>query len=218
MRAAIISICTLLGGLWFADIYDSNKGSLYVLSILMGAFAGWSISSVILKAGGNLKRNRHSTRMIGTITNIGYSTIRINNMPRYKVTIRYSGFEKAFEPIDPDIQFSLDIGDKAVVYVNPEKFDDAHFNVSESIKLKHQDNSSEFDTNAKFKLLEINPTNESSIYQLIGEVMQDSQSTRKASFEHRIDDANIMKLVPGMIIPCRIEGEGDDLEISMPIN
>lgn len=40
-------------------------------------------------------------------------------MPRYKVTVTYSGFENTFETIDPSIQFSLSIGDKAVVYLDP---------------------------------------------------------------------------------------------------
>ena len=83
-----------------------------------------------------MKNSKHSKEMIGIISNIGYSTIRINNMPRYKVTVRYSGLEKIFEPIDPDIQFSLTIGDKAIVYVNPEKIQDAYFDIKKSIQYK----------------------------------------------------------------------------------
>ena len=76
--------------------------------------------------------------MIGIISNIGYSTIRINNMPRYKVTVRYSGIEKSFEPIDPDIQFALSIGDKAVLFLNPKKVEDAYFDVKKSIIYKNE--------------------------------------------------------------------------------
>ena len=85
-----------------------------------------------------MKISKHNKEMIGLISNIGYSTIRINNMPRYKVTVRYSGLERVFEPIDPDIQFSLSIGDKAIVHVNPLKIENTHFDLKGSIRYKKE--------------------------------------------------------------------------------
>ena len=140
MSKYIILFFTISGGIWFANRNIQLDGWDWALQVFFGAFAGWSISSVILKASGNMKNSKHSKEMIGIISNIGYSTIRINNMPRYKVTIRYSGLEKAFEPIAPDIQFSLSIGDKAIVYVNPEKIQDAYFDVKKSIQYKKANN------------------------------------------------------------------------------
>lgn len=140
MRKYIILIFTIAGAIWFGKAYSSLDGWEWIIQIGFGAFVGWSVSSVILKASGNMKNSKHSKEMIGIISNIGYSTIRINNMPRYKVTVRYSGLEKAFEPIDPDIQFSLSIGDKAIVYVNPEKIQDAYFDVKKSIQYKKENN------------------------------------------------------------------------------
>ena len=138
MRKYIILIITIAGAIWFANAYDHLDGWHWVIQIGFGAFVGWSVSSVILKASGNMKSSKHNMKMIGLISNIGYSTIRINNMPRYKVTVRYSGLEKVFEPIDPDIQFSLSIGDKAIVYVNPEKIQDAYFDIKKSIQYKKE--------------------------------------------------------------------------------
>lgn len=138
MRNSIILIVTICFAAWFSQRYDHLNGWIYFANIFLGGFGGWSISSVLLKASGNSKSSKHSTQMIGTISNIGYSTIRINNMPRYKVTVRYSGIEKSFEPIDPDIQFSLSIGDKAVVFINPEKPEDGYFDVKKSIAYKRE--------------------------------------------------------------------------------
>lgn len=140
MRKYIILIFTIAGAIWFGKAYSSLDGWEWIIQIGFGAFGGWSVSSVILKASGNMKNSKHKQKMIGIISNIGYSTIRINNMPMHKVTVKYSGLEKEFEPIDPDIQFSLSIGDKAIIYVDPLKIQDAYFDVKKSIQYKKENN------------------------------------------------------------------------------
>ena len=138
MKNIIIALCTLAGAAWFYQRNIHLHGWDFALQIFFGAFFGWSVSSVILKATGNTKTSKHTNRLTGIITDITYSTIRINNMPRYKVTIKYSGFENTFEPIDPSIQFSLSIGDKAVVYLDPKNPKNASFNLKESITYKSE--------------------------------------------------------------------------------
>ncbi|WP_396587927.1 hypothetical protein [Bermanella sp. R86510] len=157
----------------------------------------------------------------GTIISIKQSTNRVNNKPLIDIEIRYEGTLGLFKDQSSDLGFEFDIGDKIPIKYQIDKPEIAII-PSDAISISRDQSSktqvSQECTNAKFKLFEINPTNESLTYELVGEVIRDNQPVRKASFEHRVDDENIMKFVPGMIIPCCIDGEGDDFEVSIPTN
>jgi len=228
-RIVIVSAIVLI--LMFASIFNShvfnhlpwdtsisfkhNITPYFVVLIVI--FACYTSINTIFLSLGVENKSKHKHRTIGTILNIEYSGIRVGNAPRFKVTVEYEGISKSFDALDEAVQFNLNIGDDAVIYYEKGNLTNSHIDLEETIRLQSENGLVELDINAKFKLLEINPTNENSIYALVGEVIIDNQPVRKAQIEHRIDDGNIMKFVPGMIIPCRIDGEGDDLEISMSI-
>ncbi len=136
MKNMISIIMGLGGAYWFSDRYDHLSGWLYVINVFLGGFAGWSITSLLLKASGNLKSSKHSSSTIGVINELGYSTIRVNRMPRFKASISYLGIEKSFEPLPANTHLSLSSGDKAVIKYNPNKPEDSYFDLEESIKLK----------------------------------------------------------------------------------
>ena len=136
MRKYIILLSAIGGGIWFGKAYSSAEGWEWIMQIGFGVFVGWSVSSVLLKASGNQKSSKHTDQVIGIVTKIGYSSVRINNMPRLKVTVRIRGIERDFEPLDPDLQFSIKIGSKAVVYANPDDIKNAFFDTDQTIKFK----------------------------------------------------------------------------------
>lgn len=136
MRNTIILVCTLAGAFWFYHAYDHLHGWKYAIAIFLGGFVGWSISSVLLKASGNLKSSKHTSSTVGIIKELGYSTIRINNMPRFKASVKYLGIEKTFEPLDPNTHLSLSTGDQAIIKYDPNKLENAYFDLEASIKLK----------------------------------------------------------------------------------
>ncbi|MFY0642717.1 MAG: hypothetical protein JXR16_16825 [Bermanella sp.] len=74
------------------------------------------------------------------------------------------------------------------------------------------------ENNARFKLIEINSTPKISNYELIGELMMPNLPTRKVSLNQVIEDNNLTKFIPGMIIPCKIDSSGDELNITMAIS
>ncbi|WP_396598627.1 hypothetical protein [Bermanella sp. R86531] len=156
----------------------------------------------------------------GTITSITQSTNRVNNKPLINIEVEYEGVVGLFKDQSSDFGFEFNVGDMIPIKYQKDKPEVAIIPpdaISISKNKNRKIEKPQENLNAKFKLLEINPTNENSTYQLVGEVIRDNQPIRKASLEHRIDDESIMKFVPGMVIPCRINGEGEDLQISMSI-
>jgi len=138
MGKFIIIISTLAGAIWFYNRYDHLSGWLYAINIFLGGFMGFSISALLTKASGNSKRSSHTSQAVGIIHDLNYSTIRINNMPRFKATVKYMGIEKVFEPLDPNTHLSLSVGDKAVIMYNPSNVNDSHFDFKASVKLKRK--------------------------------------------------------------------------------
>mgnify|MGYP000075082027 CR=1 FL=1 len=136
MKNLLIIIAGLSGAYWFSERYDHLNGLLYAINVFLGGFAGWSISSLLFKASGNLKSSKHSSSTIGIISELGYSTIRVNKRPRFKASVNYLGIEKIFEPLPEDTHLTLSKGDKVVIKYNPDDPIDSYFDLKESIELK----------------------------------------------------------------------------------
>ena len=125
----------------FVDLLPNNVSSYLrlVLPPIGGFFMGWvvfeSLSKVLI---GNFQSTSHTSRSIATITSISYSNIRINNRPQFKVSAKYSGIEKTFDPIHSDIQTNFKIGDAIIVYHHPTNHQDSHLNIKESIRAKKE--------------------------------------------------------------------------------
>ncbi len=137
MKNLVIIIAGLSGAYWFSERYDHLSGLLYAISIFSGGVAGWSISSLLLKASGNLKSSKHSSSTVGTLNELSYSTIRINKKPRFKASVSYLGIDKIFEPLPADIHLALSRGDDVVIKYNPDNLLDSYFDFKESIELKN---------------------------------------------------------------------------------
>jgi len=138
MKKIVIIIAALGGAYWFSERSDHISGWLYVVNVFLGGFSGWSISSLLLKASGNLKKSKHSSSTIGTLNELSYSTIRINKKPRFKASVSYLGIEKIFEPLPADTPLTLSTGDEVVIKYNPDNYTDSYFDLEESIELKAQ--------------------------------------------------------------------------------
>ena len=161
------------------------------------------------------KTNDHISSTMGKILDIKYSNTRIGNRPLFKVTVACEGLKKEFDYINEDIQHHFKIGDPILVRYNSINKNDASIDMKGTLKDNTKDYS---ENNAKFKLIEINSTPKISNYELIGELIMADLPTRKVSLNQVIEDNNLTKFIPGMIIPCRIDGSGDELNITMAIS
>jgi hypothetical protein len=56
----------------------------------------------------------------GSVRSIGYSDTRINNSPRFKALVFYSGIEKEFDLLPEAFQFNFKIGDEVVIRHHPD--------------------------------------------------------------------------------------------------
>jgi len=125
----------------FVDLLPNNFSSYLRLALppIGGFFTGWvifeSLSKVLI---GNSQSTSHTSRSIATITSMSYSSIRINNRPQFKVSVKYSGIEKTFDPIHSDIQTNFQIGDTVIVYHHPSNHQDSHLHLEESIRIKKE--------------------------------------------------------------------------------
>lgn len=56
----------------------------------------------------------------GFVRNVGYSDTRVNNSPRMKALVFYSGIEKEFDLLPESFQFNFNIGDEVVIRHHPD--------------------------------------------------------------------------------------------------
>lgn len=89
----------------------------------------------------NSTKSSHTKKTVGKIIDIEYSSIRVGNSPRFKVSVKYSGIENSFDALDERVQFHLRIGDNVVVYHDENDKMDAHINLDESIDFNKDENS-----------------------------------------------------------------------------
>ncbi len=97
------------------------------ISPYLGVNTLWGLKEAVIKT------KSQSVKSIGSITSIEYSGYRVNNKPRFKVSVTYEGVSKSFDALSEKIQFHFKIGDESVIYYNPENIEDAFFDVDESI-------------------------------------------------------------------------------------
>lgn len=181
--------------------------------ILLVTFGCYSILSTLFAATGGLEDTSKNTgTSIGRILNIEYSSLRINNSPRFKLTVEYNGIINTFDYLDESVQFHFKIGDEVIVKYNPEDTNQANIDLDASISNKNTSKAS----NAKFKVIEITPnfSIKDNFYEVTGEIYQTGKEPRKAQMQEEFNDSQLERFVPGAIIPCLLEGEDDELKIS----
>jgi len=188
------------------------------LVVLVVSFACYSTIGTVYTALGIEDKSTHTKKSIGTVLNIEYSGIRAGNSPRFKVTAKYEDITKTFDALDESVQFNLSIGSNIIIYFNPDNKHDSHVNLKETYELNSRPESN-VSNNAVFKVIDIQPkfSEEKDLYEIIGEVSIGEDEPKKASLREVIDSSIIGSVVPGRIIPCSIEGSGNNLTISMSI-
>ena len=222
ISVAIFTIYTLNLTRYFQEPYilGYEPNSVYNLirilfPIPLAMFGFWVSYTKVFEFLISIKNTSvHVNSTLGKILDIKYSNTRIGNRPLFKVTVEYEGLKKEFDYINEDIQHHFKIGDPILVRYNSINKNDASIDMKGTLKDNTKDYS---ENNAKFKLIEINSTPKISNYELIGELIMADLPTRKVSLNQVIEDNNLTKFIPGMIIPCRIDGSGDELNITMAI-
>jgi len=223
ISVAIFTIYTLNLTRYFQEPYilGYEPNSVYNLirilfPIPLAMFGFWVSYTKVFEFLISIKNTSvHVNSTLGKILDIKYSNTRIGNRPLFKVTVEYEGLKKEFDYINEDIQHHFKIGDPILVRYNSINKNDASIDMKGTLKENTKDYS---ENNAKFKLIEINSTPKISNYELIGELIIADLPTRKVSLNQVIEDNNLTKFIPGMIIPCRIDGSGDELNITMAIS
>lgn len=204
---------------WDSSINFNRNIEPYLIIGIISIACYTTINTIFLSLGiKDTSKHKHKHKVSGRIIGIEYSSIRINNSPRFKVTVEYLGLTKAFDALDEAVQFHLEIGDEAIIYYEESNPKNSHIDLKNTISKKQSKNNNAIESNAKFKLIEINSTQNPSNYELIGELVMPDLPTRKVSLNQVIEDTNLSSFVPGMIIPCKIDGKGKDLSISMIIS
>jgi hypothetical protein len=101
------------------------------ISPYLGINTLWNLSE------SNVKSSLHTSKSIGKISSIEYSGYRVNNKPKFKVHVEYSGVKTSIDALSEKVQFNLSIGDECVIYYNPNNIKDLYFDLEESINLKN---------------------------------------------------------------------------------
>ena len=202
---------------WDSSINFNRNIEPYLIIGIISIACYTTINTIFLSLG-IMDTSKHKHKVSGRIIGIEYSSIRINNSPSFEVTVEYLGLTKAFDALDEAVQFHLEIGDEAIIYYEESNPKNSHIDLKNTISRKQSKNNNAIESNAKFKLIEINSTQNPSNYELIGELLMPELPTRKVSLNQVIEDTNLSSFVPGMIIPCKIDGKGEDLSISMIIS
>ena len=223
ISVAIFTIYTLNLTRYFQEPYilGYEPNSVYNLirilfPIPLAMFGFWVSYTKVFEFLISIKNTSgHVNSTLGKILDIKYSNTRIGNRPLFKVTVAYEGLKKEFDYINEDIQHHFKIGDPILVRYNSINKNDASIDMKGTFK---ENTKTQSENNARFKLIEINSTPKISNYELIGELMMPDLPTRKVSLNQIIEDNNLTKFIPGMIIPCKIDGSGDELNITMAIS
>jgi hypothetical protein len=102
-----------------ARSFDSNVEP--YISIAVSLFMLRVIKSVMEPLAKQESGDKSHTEIKrGFVRNISYSSTRINNSPRFKALVFYSGIEKEFDLLPEAFQFNFNIGDEVVVRHHPE--------------------------------------------------------------------------------------------------
>ncbi|TBR44262.1 hypothetical protein CBF23_002765 [Marinomonas agarivorans] len=86
-------------------------------------------------AGPNAKKKNHTKEWIGTILNIEHDRMQARQAT-FKVTADYAGVQHVFKDVSGDLTFHIGIGDKVVIFSDPDNPEDASLDVQTSIARK----------------------------------------------------------------------------------
>jgi len=197
---------------WDSSLKFEKNITPYIVVMIVSIIC-YSTIFTFINATGLQDTSAHKETTKGTILNIEYSTIRVNNSPRFKVTAKYGDTVNSFDYLDESVQFHFQIGDTIIINYNPDNIKDASIDLQASIENKGQ----EIESNAKFKILEVTPkfSEQESLYEITGEVHSSNTPARKAIIQEVLSDQQIQRMIPGSILPCLIEGEEGNLRISI---
>lgn len=92
----------------------------------------WTVKDATVR-----KKNQTET-CEGEIKSISYSSIRINNSPRFQVAVDYMGISKTFDPISEKIQTNFSKGDKVVIHYDKNDPNDSFLSITDSLKLSEE--------------------------------------------------------------------------------
>jgi len=197
---------------WDSSLKFEKNITPYMVVIIVSIIC-YSTIFTFINATGLQDTSAQKATTEGTILNIEYSSIRVNNSPRFKVTAKYGDTVNSFDYLDESVQFHFQIGDTIIINYNPDNIKDASIDLQASIENKGQ----EIESNAKFKILEVTPkfSEQESLYEITGEVHSSNTPARKAIIQEVLSDQQIQRMIPGSILPCLIEGEEGNLRISI---
>lgn len=225
MKAHVIVISIIIGILFIIAINNPNsveqlpwsssltlkKNLTPYLVVLIVTFACYSFIFTLINTADLRDKSKHTEITSGKIINIEYSSIRVNNTPRFKITAEYNDIEGTFDYLDEAVQFNFDIGDEVIIKYNPNNAQDAHIDIEASIKNKTQPKHSKI----KLKIIEVNPKidQKENLYEVIGQIYTPESGPKKSKFLQELTDKQVQKLVPGSIHPCL--DTGSDIQISI---
>lgn len=120
---------------WDSSLTFAKNITPYMVAIIVSIIC-YSTIFTLIKASGIEDTSRNTETVIGKILNIEYSSIRVNNSPRFKITAEYNGISNVFDYLDESIQFHFNIGDEIVINYNPDDMTKANINIEASIQNK----------------------------------------------------------------------------------
>lgn len=122
---------------WSSHIGFKKNITPYIVFLVVCFACYQTINTIYLTLGLNqVKANAMNERVKGKILNIEYSSIRVGNSPRFKVTVEYNNLTKTFDALPEKVQFHLNIGDDCIIYYNPDDTQEAVFDTEASINNK----------------------------------------------------------------------------------
>lgn len=130
------------------------------------------------------------------------------------VTVVYLGYTKVFKAVNGRLGFHVKAGDFAVVRYHPEKIKKSELNVSATIALKQQGESSGCtrapegrDPNAVFRITSVLPRFERKelSYDIMGELSGGKYHSVRMVLEKEISFSSLAKFSAGAVVPCYIQ-------------
>lgn len=109
---------------------------LIVSPTVVSAFAGYSISKLLMGMSSLTRHEKQTLRCTGIIKDFDYSSMRVNGKPRFDIRIAYHGNTKVFKNQESRSHLKLTEGDRVVIFANPKDINDAFLDLDASIKLK----------------------------------------------------------------------------------
>lgn len=197
-------------------LYENSN---MIFGLLIGSFMGlfFAITPMLLKLPSitkNILTQLHMSdtpiKAIGRVINVEIE----NNITL--ITVSYSGYSKTFSVDRKLVEDEFDEGDQIVVFYDKEdkkkSYLDIFYKNQNTNEIKNQNSDK-----TVFKLIDISPNYELGLdfYEITGEIFGREYNGKKAKFSHPFYNKDLSTLTPGRVIPCTIEGTGNDLSISL---